>query len=83
MSLERRNFRPRCDEPGAKNGHRKIRHEEMSFLTIAEVAQRLSVSTRSIRRWIADENLIAHRFGAAVRIAESELAAFIAQHRIG
>jgi excisionase family DNA binding protein len=63
-------------------GHRRqIRREEIRFLTIAEVAQWLSVSTRTVHRWIADKNLIAHRFGAAVRIAESEFAAFVAQHR--
>lgn len=66
---------------GVAGRHGQIRQKELRFLTVAEVAQRLGVSTRSIRRWIADENLIAHRFGAAVRIAESDLVAFIAQHR--
>ena len=81
MSLERRNFRPQCVEPGVKNGHRKIRHEEMGFLKIADVAQALNVSTRTVRRWISDKKLIAHRFGVAVRIAENDLQAFLTAHR--
>jgi excisionase family DNA binding protein len=39
------------------------------------------VSLRSVRRWIADEKLVVHHFGRAVRIAESDLRAFIAAHR--
>lgn len=57
------------------------RINEMCFFTIAVVAERLQVSTRTVRRWIADHTLVAHRFGAVVRIAESDLKAFIAQHR--
>ena len=51
------------------------------FYTIDEVAGLLGVSTRTIRRSIDCEELIAHKFGRAVRIAESDLNAFIAQHR--
>ena len=55
--------------------------EEIEFFTVAEVAERLGVSTRTIRRWIENLELIAHRFGHAVRISERDLRAFIAMHR--
>jgi excisionase family DNA binding protein len=50
------------------------------FFTVQEVAEAMGVSDRTVRRWIADENLVAHRFGRTVRIAESELKAFIGRH---
>ena len=53
----------------------------MNFYTIAEVAELLDVCTRTVRRWIDDQLLIKHEFGATVRIAESDLKAFIAEHR--
>jgi excisionase family DNA binding protein len=53
------------------------------FFTIAQVAELMGVSTRSVRRWIDDGLLIAHRFRGAVRIAEPDLRAFIALHRGG
>jgi excisionase family DNA binding protein len=51
------------------------------FFTIREVAERLDVATRTVRRWIKSGDLVAHRFGGAVRIAESDLKAFLARHR--
>jgi excisionase family DNA binding protein len=53
----------------------------MKFYTVDEVAGALGVSTRSVRRWIKRKKLVAHQFGAAVRIAESDLKAFVADHR--
>src|SRR5262249_61259266 len=51
------------------------------FFTIPEVAESLAVSARTVRRWIKQKKMVAHYFGAPVRIAESDLNAFIAQHR--
>ena len=51
------------------------------FFTVAEVAEAVDVSTRTVRRWIKSGELAAHHFGAVVRIAESDLKAFLAQHR--
>jgi excisionase family DNA binding protein len=51
------------------------------FFTINEVAELLVVSPRTVRRWIKGGDLVAHRFGTAVRIAESDLKAFIAHRR--
>ena len=55
--------------------------EQMRFFTIAAVAEFLDVSERTVRRWIKRGELVAHHIGAVVRIAESDLKAFIARHR--
>ena len=57
--------------------------EAIKFFTIDEVAEMLSVSTRTVRRWIDRGELVAHRFGAAVRISEADLRAFLALRRDG
>ena len=49
-----------------------------TFFTIAEVAERLNVCERTVRRWIAFGLLPVHRFGRTVRISEADLAAFLA-----
>lgn len=53
----------------------------IQFFTVAEVADAVEVSVRTVRRWIKSGELVAHHFGIAVRIAESDLKAFLAQHR--
>jgi excisionase family DNA binding protein len=53
----------------------------LHFYTVAEVADLLVVSTRSVRRWIADGDLPTHRFGRQVRISEADLRAFVAEGR--
>ena len=55
--------------------------EAIKFFTIPEVAERLDVTTRTDRRWIKRGELVAHRFGGVVRIAEADLRAFFSQHR--
>jgi excisionase family DNA binding protein len=62
---------------------RRHRDDQIKFFTIAEVAERLRVSIRTIRRWIESGDLIAHRRGGIVRVAESDLRAFLAIHREG
>jgi excisionase family DNA binding protein len=61
--------------------HRDHRGDRVNFFTIAEVAERLRVSTRTVRRWMDNGRLIPHRFGGVVRIAENDLRAFLALHR--
>jgi excisionase family DNA binding protein len=58
------------------------RDDRIRFFTIPEVAERLRVCTRTVRRWIKAGDLIAHRIGG-VRIAESDLRAFLALRRDG
>ena len=51
------------------------------FFTIKAVAELLDVAQRTVRRWIASGQLVAHRIGGVVRIAESDLQTFLATHR--
>ena len=51
------------------------------YYTIQQVAELLVVSPRTVRRWIANGDLIAHRPGGIIRIAEDDLRAFLALHR--
>jgi excisionase family DNA binding protein len=54
-----------------------------SFFTVAKVADRLQVSTRTVRRWIASGELKAHKLGGVVRISDEDLRAFLALRRTG
>ena len=72
------------DTKVAAFGHargRRQRNDRMNFFTIAEVAEFVEVVPRTVRRWIERKKLVAHHFGTVVRIAESDLRAFIARHR--
>ena len=51
------------------------------FFTIEQVAERLDVSPRTVRRWITAGALPVHRFGRLVRVSETDLAAFLALNR--
>ena len=76
-------------EPSAENvapsdpARRRQRRpaQDMRFFTIAQVAEMVGVSTRTVRRWIKNGQVVAHHIGATVRIAESDLRAFFSQHR--
>lgn len=48
------------------------------FFTIEQIAESLSVSTRTVRRWIESRILRVHRPGRLVRISEADFAAFLA-----
>lgn len=72
------------DAEVAAFGHvhgRRHRDNQINFFTIAEVAERLHVATRTVRRWIKADDLVVHRVGGVVRIAEDDLRAFLALHR--
>ena len=51
------------------------------FFTISDVANCLDVSSRTVRRWIADKLLVGHRIKGIVRISELDFAAFLAARR--
>jgi excisionase family DNA binding protein len=53
------------------------------FLSVAEVAKRLGVSEKTVRRKIASDDLPAHRVGKLVRVSERVLTAYVmrARHR--
>ncbi len=48
-----------------------------AFLTVAEVADQLRVSERSVRRWIKERELKVYRLGRAIRISEGDLRSFL------
>ncbi len=48
-----------------------------SLLTIAEVAERLRVNPKTLRRWIAGGDLAAYRVGRQWRITEDQLTQFL------
>jgi len=51
-------------------------------LTVAEVAERLNVSSKTVTRWIEDGKISAFRFGKSYRIEETELEHFIEKSRV-
>jgi excisionase family DNA binding protein len=74
------------DIEAAAFGHvlgRRHRDDHIGFSTIAEIAERLHVNARTVRRWIKANELVVHRVGSVVRISESDLRAFLALHREG
>jgi excisionase family DNA binding protein len=70
-------------EPLSHVPYRHHRESPINFFTIAEVAEHLQVSGRTVRRWIEAGHLAVHRVGGIVRIAEADLRAFLAIHREG
>ena len=52
------------------------------FLGVAEVAETLGVSVKTIRRWIEQGELRVHRLGRQLRISDEDLAAFISRARV-
>jgi excisionase family DNA binding protein len=52
------------------------------LLTVEEAAERLGTSTRFVRRLIAEHRIAYVRVGRHVRIAEPDLASFIAAGRV-
>jgi len=72
-------------EPSRLGRVRADRHfrQPLRFFTVAEVAERLHVATRTVRRWIEAGDLVVHRIGGILRIAEEDLRAFLALHREG
>lgn len=51
------------------------------YFTAREVAARMQVSERSVRRWIAEGRLRAHHFGRSVRVAWKDVQEFERQSR--
>ena len=54
---------------------------EQKFLTVAEIAERLNVSTRTVQRFIAIGRLPVHRFGRSIRISETDFQELLAKCR--
>jgi len=52
-----------------------------TLATIKQVAEHTGFCNRQIRRWIASGELQAIRFGRSLRVAENDLALFIATQK--
>jgi excisionase family DNA binding protein len=61
-------------KPDRPKGHTK-------FYTIEQIADCVEASTRTVRRWIDEGLLIAHKIHGLVRISEADFQAFLAAHR--
>ena len=53
----------------------------LRFYTIAQIAECVGVSTRTVRRWIEKGLLVAHRISGLVRISDADFQAFLATQR--
>jgi excisionase family DNA binding protein len=51
------------------------------LLGVDDVAARLAVSTKTVRRWIARGDLPVHQLGRQLRVAEEDLALFLQRSR--
>lgn len=51
------------------------------FFTINQIADCLDVSSRTVRRWIKEGLLVAHRINGLVRISEADFQSFLAAFR--
>jgi excisionase family DNA binding protein len=76
-----RNRRPSGSDTFEQDRGRRHRDDLIGFSTIAEIAERLHVNARTVRRWIKANELVVHRVGSVVRISEGDLRAFLALHR--
>ena len=56
--------------------------DQFSFLTVRETAELLRLCEKQVRRLIRRGELAALRFGTALRIRKSDIAAFVASKRI-
>jgi excisionase family DNA binding protein len=64
-----------------QDGRKAGQQAKPQFFTIAEIAQRLNVSKRTVHRWIANYELIVHRIGRSVRVSDTDFRAFLTVHR--
>jgi excisionase family DNA binding protein len=55
----------------------------LSFYTLKQVAERLQVNQRTVRRWIDQRLLKVHKIGGILRVSDEDLRAFLALHRGG
>ena len=47
-----------------------------AFFTISEIAKRWQCSEKKVRRMVAKRELVAHRFGALLRVSAGDLLTF-------
>jgi excisionase family DNA binding protein len=74
---------PEASALGPGRGRRHRGGGPPKYYAIKTVAEALDVSRRTVTRWIASGDLVVFRADGVVRIAESDLKAFLAMHREG
>ena len=53
------------------------------LLTVGDIALRLQVSQKTVRRWIERVDLVVHRLGRQLRISPSDFQTFLRARRSG
>ncbi len=61
--------------------HRPMTSIPVRFYSVTEIAERLGMSEKTIRRWISAGDLVAHRLGQQLRIAENDFQIFLKLRR--
>ncbi|WP_165123471.1 helix-turn-helix domain-containing protein [Bradyrhizobium sp. 6(2017)] len=72
--------------PGQASGHAANhgdRKQCPQFFTVRAVAEHLDISSRTVHRWIKNNELAVHRVGRCVRISEADLKQYLAARRYG
>jgi excisionase family DNA binding protein len=59
-----------------------VKAEPITWLSTKEASVRLSITLRSLYRFIDEGDLVAYRFGRVIRIKETDLDGFIEASRI-
>ncbi|MBS0562652.1 MAG: helix-turn-helix domain-containing protein [Proteobacteria bacterium] len=57
------------------------RRSAARLLTVDQTAEQLQLSTKSVRRLIDSGDLVAHRIGRCIRVADDDLRAFLNARR--
>jgi excisionase family DNA binding protein len=57
------------------------RYQPQPLLSVADIADRLKLSEKTVRRWIERGDLPAHHLGRAVRVSEDDLALYLHKNR--
>jgi len=75
--------RPALPEPVSREpASRAPTRRPSRLLSVPETADQLGISEKSVRRAVTRGDLVAHRIGRLLRIAEDDLAAFVAVRRM-
>ena len=61
--------------------HMNVNRQSTKFLSLTEVADRLGISVKTVRRRINDGSLHHHRLVGLVRVSSEDLASFLAARR--